>query len=116
MVSAVRDLSRVRTHATQLAGHLQAARDELAHREAEVNTRIAVTENDMRAARLWLQERSHELDERKSDLDQREERLQQAEARLAEALGTEQNWIGKVILSSKRSRTCKTSEPSRRLS
>jgi predicted nucleic acid-binding Zn-ribbon protein len=59
--------------ASQLASHLQRQQATIDHREAELNARVAAMENQIRAARLWL-------DERQSDLSLREEELARREA------------------------------------
>jgi hypothetical protein len=46
--------------AAQLATHLRNRQEELDHREAELNSRVARLESDARAARLWLDQ--HEID------------------------------------------------------
>lgn len=73
--AAIRELSQVRTQATQLATHMQSMREELDHRESQLNAREVRTDSDMRAARLWLRERESELDDRSEELDRREKTL-----------------------------------------
>ena len=52
--TAVLNLGQMRNHASQLATHLQGIRQDLDHRESELNSRTATTESEARAARLWL--------------------------------------------------------------
>ncbi len=54
---------QVQSQAAQLAEHLRVRQQELDHREAELNAWAAQLERDARAARLWLEERSAELEE-----------------------------------------------------
>ncbi len=51
----------VRTQAAQLAAHLHRQQQDLDHRESELNARLAAMENQIRAARLWIDEREAEL-------------------------------------------------------
>ncbi|MDH3719140.1 MAG: hypothetical protein OES79_13565, partial [Planctomycetota bacterium] len=89
-VPAIPDLQQVRNHASQLATHLQAMRQDVDRRESEVNARTADADKEMRAARLWLQERHEELEQRAAELDQRERAVSQSEAALAGVVGQQQ--------------------------
>jgi hypothetical protein len=62
---------QVRTQVMQLSAHLYKQREQLDHREAELNARLAAMEGEMRAARLWLQERQQELAEREQEAERR---------------------------------------------
>src|SRR5687768_5072448 len=53
---------QMQVQAVQLARHLQERRREVDHREAHLNARIAQLENELRASRLWLRERSEEFE------------------------------------------------------
>jgi len=81
--SGERDLAEPRTHdqvlvgqmhrqADQLAMRLRARQEELDHREARVNARVAQLESDAAAARLWLRERVVHLNEREATIASRE--------------------------------------------
>jgi hypothetical protein len=78
-------IKQVRTQAAQLATHLQRQQAAVDHREAELNARLASMESEIRAARLWLNQRHDELAERGTLLDQRERELNEREAALAGA-------------------------------
>ncbi len=54
---------QVHAQAAQLAEHLRSRQQELDHREAELNARVAQFERDRRAAEIWLDERRAELEE-----------------------------------------------------
>jgi chromosome segregation ATPase len=60
--------AQVRLQASQLAAHLQRHQATIDHREAELNARVAAMENQIRAARLWLDERQGELTQRETAL------------------------------------------------
>jgi len=81
-VSAETTFRQVRAQAAQLATHLQRQQAAVDHREAELNARLAAMENEIRAARLWLNERHDELAQRTSELDNRARELDQREAAL----------------------------------
>jgi hypothetical protein len=73
-------IHQVRTQAAQLSVHLQRQQATIDHREAELNARLASMENEIRGARLWLNERHAEMAHKTAELDKREREL---EARLA---------------------------------
>src|SRR3954470_19446274 len=73
-------IHQVRTQAAQLSVHLQRQQATIDHREAELNARLASMENEIRGARLWLNERHAEMAHKTAELDKRERAL---EARLA---------------------------------
>jgi len=89
---------RVRLQAEQLALQLGSRQRELDHRESELNARIARLETEIRAARLWFDQRESELaiqaeesakKRRESELegaDARRRALEEAEQRLADGL------------------------------
>ena len=79
---AVINLSRVRNHAEQLATHLRSLRDDLDRREAELNSREACSESDMRALRLWIESRQQQLHEQTAELGQQTNSLREAADRL----------------------------------
>lgn len=81
--SVATTIKQVRTQAAQLATHLQRQQATVDHRESELNARLASMENEIRAARLWLNQRHDELAARSSQLDQRQCELEQREAALA---------------------------------
>jgi hypothetical protein len=64
--------AQVRLQASQLASHLQRQQAAIDHREAELNARVAAMENQIRAARLWLDERQGELSAREHQIAHRE--------------------------------------------
>jgi hypothetical protein len=72
-------VARMRRQGRQLADLLRARQEELDHREAQQNARAAELDSQLRAARLWL-------DERHQDLCQRDERLLQREKDVADRL------------------------------
>jgi hypothetical protein len=59
---------QVRLQAEQLAAHLARQQSTIDHRESELNARLAAMENQIRSARLWLDERHAELAEREKAL------------------------------------------------
>jgi chromosome segregation ATPase len=61
--------------AAQLSTHLRTRQEELDHREAELNSRIASLESDARAARLWLDQHEGDLTSRAEALDERDREL-----------------------------------------
>ncbi|MEX0979117.1 MAG: hypothetical protein WDZ48_09710, partial [Pirellulales bacterium] len=66
---------QVRLQAAQLATHLQRQQSAVDHRESELNARMAAMENQIRSARLWLDERHAEIAAQKADLERREREL-----------------------------------------
>jgi hypothetical protein len=74
---------QVRLQAAQLASHLERQQSAVDHRESELNARAAAVENEIRSARLWLDERHAELAEHKAELDRRERALAAREAEAA---------------------------------
>ena len=72
-------VARMRRQGRQLADLLRTRQEEIDHREAQQNARTAELESQLRAARLWL-------DERHQDLCQRDERLQQRERDVTDRL------------------------------
>ena len=72
-----RVIQHVRRQAEQLATHLRAQQRELDQREAVLNARDAQLEQQMRSARLWLNERQAELHDRQETIV---EQSQQVEA------------------------------------
>ncbi|HEV3136652.1 MAG TPA: hypothetical protein VGZ26_02090, partial [Pirellulales bacterium] len=73
-------VQQVRSQAAQLAAHLQRQQATIDHREAELNARNAAFENQVRSARLWLNERHGDLGERAAELDRREQEVARREA------------------------------------
>jgi hypothetical protein len=61
-------VQQIRSQASQLAAHLQRQQAAVDHRESELNSRLAAMENQIRSARLWLNERQAELDRREAEL------------------------------------------------
>lgn len=80
--SVATTIKQVRTQAAQLATHLQRQQTAVDHRESELNARLASMESEIRAARLWLNQRHDELAERSSMLDARQRELDEREATL----------------------------------
>lgn len=68
---------QIRTQASQLAGHLRAKQQQIDHREAQLNARIAQLEREVRTSRLWCAEREHLFIERERELEQEIFELQQ---------------------------------------
>jgi hypothetical protein len=71
--------AQMRLQAEQLAAHLRRRQQELDHREAQLNSRIAKFESEARSARLWLEQRQIELaaageQSEKPQLDEQSER------------------------------------------
>lgn len=79
--SPVATAQQIRLQAVQLATYLQRRQASVDHREGEVNARVAAMENQIRSARLWLDERHAELADLKTQLDRREQELSQRETR-----------------------------------
>jgi hypothetical protein len=67
---------QVRLQAAQLATHLQRQQAAVDHRESQLNARLAAVENQIRAARLWLDERHAEMAAKTAELDRRERELE----------------------------------------
>src|SRR5262245_36047352 len=61
-------VEQVRSQASQLGAHLKRQLADVDHREAELNARLADMENQLRGARLWLDQQHQELAARKADL------------------------------------------------
>jgi DNA repair exonuclease SbcCD ATPase subunit len=78
--AAAEIVQQVRSQAAQLAAHLQRQQAAIDHREAELNARNAAFENQVRSARLWLNERQGELAERQDELDRQEKDVAKREA------------------------------------
>jgi dTMP kinase len=70
---------QVRLQAAQLATQLQRQQAAVDHRESELNARSAAVENQIRSARLWLDERHAEMAAKKAELDHRERELEARE-------------------------------------
>ncbi len=83
--TTVAALQQVRSQAAQLAVHLQRQQASVDHRESELNSRLAAMENQIRTARLWLNERQSELAVRQAELDRRELELSEREQQLDDA-------------------------------
>jgi chromosome segregation ATPase len=66
---------QVSLQAAQLASHLQRQQSAVDHRESELNARVAAMENQIRAARLWLDERHAEMAAQTAELERREREL-----------------------------------------
>lgn len=64
-------IGQFRLQAQQLATHLESRQRELDRRESQLNAQLALHEAAARSARLWFQERHHELLQRQEDLDAR---------------------------------------------
>jgi|GEM_PF-2131008 len=64
---------QVRLQASQLASNLQRQQQAIDHRESELNARVAAMENQIRAARLWLEEQQAELASRELELERRQQ-------------------------------------------
>ena len=77
--TTVAALQQVRSQAAQLAVHLQRQQASVDHREAELNARLAAMENQIRTARLWLNERESDLAARQVELDRRDIELSDRE-------------------------------------
>jgi fused signal recognition particle receptor len=65
----------MRLQAEQLAAHLARQQTTIDHRESELNARVAAMENQVRSARLWLDERHAELAAQAAELARREREL-----------------------------------------
>jgi hypothetical protein len=62
--------------AAQLAEHLRERLREVDRREAQLNSRVAQFEADLRTSRVWLREQEHELAAREAELTRQLEDLQ----------------------------------------
>lgn len=69
----------------QLAGHLRERLKDLDRREAQHNACVAQLEKDVRASRLWLQERELGFQEREAALQRRVEELEEVVAAKTQA-------------------------------
>ncbi|REJ70225.1 MAG: hypothetical protein DWQ31_01780 [Planctomycetota bacterium] len=69
------EIQRVRLQSGQIAGHLDEVREELDRREAQLNARVAESDEHLRQARLWLQERDAQLNDRAEALARAEREL-----------------------------------------
>ena len=58
---------QVRTQASQLASHLREKQQQIDHREAQLNARIALLEREVRTSRLWCAEREHVFVQREQE-------------------------------------------------
>lgn len=76
---------QVRLQAAQLATQLQHQQAAVDHRESEINARLAAVENQIRSARLWLDERHADLAAQKAELDRRSRELETREAQAADS-------------------------------
>lgn len=78
---------QLQLHVAQLAGHLRERLREVDRREASVHARASQLESDIRASRLWLQERELAFQERERELlAQIEELEERASSRPLEAV------------------------------
>ena len=71
---------QLQRHADELALELRARQRELSKWEATIHARIARWEDEQRANRIWVSERTAELAERRRRLKDRADRLEQREA------------------------------------
>jgi DNA repair exonuclease SbcCD ATPase subunit len=74
---------QVLIHAGQLAGHLRSRQRDLDRREAQLNSRSAQLDKDIRASRMWFQEREKEAAQRESELQQQISELEERAAAIA---------------------------------
>lgn len=72
-VTPIATAEQVRLQSSQLAAHLQRQQQAIDHRESELNARVAAMENQIRAARLWLDEQQAELAAREMELARRQQ-------------------------------------------
>ena len=82
LVAAPEQLQR---HADELSGQLRARHRELSRWEAKLHARIARWEDEQRANRIWISERTAELDQRALQLDARAGQLGRRAAELEQA-------------------------------
>jgi hypothetical protein len=76
---------QLQLHVAQLAGHLRERLREVDRREAALHARTSQLEADIRASRLWLQERELAFQERERELKRQIEELEErASSRLGE--------------------------------
>lgn len=78
-------LAYLRVQGRQLAQLLQQRQHDLDRREAQQHAQAAELENQMRAARVWLEARQQELTEREQQLASRERATAEAGSRLSAA-------------------------------
>lgn len=72
-VSPAATTEQVRLQSAQLAAQLQRQQQAIDHRESELNARVAAMENQIRAARLWLDEQQAELALREAEVERRQQ-------------------------------------------
>ena len=77
-------LQAVQLQADQLAERLRLRHDELDRREGLLNAQRAEFDNELRSARLWLDERQQEFSQREASLGQRHAAMAEREAELVE--------------------------------
>ncbi len=77
-------LQAVQLQADQLAERLRLRHEELDRREGLLNAQRAEFDNELRSARLWLDERQREFSEREAGLEQRQAAAAEREAWLVE--------------------------------
>lgn len=78
-------LPHLQRQAEELAARLRARQQELDGREAALNARQAELDNEVRSARIWLDERRHELTEREASVEQERQALDRRRQELASA-------------------------------
>lgn len=80
--NSVRVVEQLRTHANQLATHLQEQKQDLDDREARLHAQMAAQENESRTARIHFTEREKQLELWEQLLEQREKSLDSREREL----------------------------------
>ena len=93
---------RLYTQAAQLAAQLRSRQENLDHREAQLNARLARLEQGSRAARLWVTERETEITRRLEDLGAREKSVATRLERLAVAESALERKAGELESQTKR--------------
>ncbi len=76
---------QMQQQAAEISQHLTTRQRELARREAVLNARTALDDDQQRSFRLWQREQQQELSRRAKELDDRAQALEDAAARMAAA-------------------------------
>ncbi len=88
IMQAAQMIEQVRTQASQLSAHLRRQQASVDHREAELNSRQAAIDNQVRGARLWLAERQQEITTQQAALEAQRQAQAGREKQLQELAGS----------------------------
>ncbi len=95
--SPVHGVAQLQQQASELAAHLRKQLRSVTQREATLNSQIAEWEREQRAGRLWLRERTIELNQREVELQRRTTQLEQTRANTESVEQTKQDPTERLV-------------------